>query len=67
MALTAKPKVCCVCGKLFYPPPLHTYKRKWKRRVYYACKPSCYEKLLDSIEKSGCVNKSLDKNTPRVL
>lgn len=46
-----KLKICCICGKAFYPAVMHIYKKIWKKKVYMACSYTCYTKLEETIEK----------------
>lgn len=65
----SSPRVCCTCGKTFYPAVMHVYKRTWRKKVYVACSYTCFAKLEEAIEKEkkGGVNKSLDKDGHCVL
>lgn len=45
-----QPKVCAICGKIFYPAVMHRYKKKWRRKTYIACSYTCYTKLENWVE-----------------
>lgn len=46
-----QPRICCICGRVFYPAVMHIYKRTWRKKVYVACSHTCYTKLEEVIEK----------------
>jgi hypothetical protein len=50
------PRVCAICGKIFYPAVMHQYKKKHRGKVYIACSYTCYnvlEKRILTEKRSG--------------
>lgn len=53
----ARPRICCICGKVFYPAVSHKYKKTYRRRVYIACGYTCYTEMEKEIERQKDENK----------